>query len=159
MILVNLGTHNLNFDRLLYVLESLIKGKIILEEVVVITGYKKFKSEYMNVVGLLPQEEYEKIMKKSNLVISHGGVGSLLSAIKLNKKIIGVARLAEHKEAINNHQIEILEKFEEMGYLLYLKDIKDIKELILNTKSIKTKKFVSNTKDFNRKLNEYIKDF
>ena len=70
-------------------------------------------------------KKYQELSKKCNLFISHGGVGSIQTAL-LNKKIpIVIPRLKEYGEIINNHQLEICEILEKQkkiqNCLLYLK--------------------------------------
>ena len=55
-------------------------------------------------------------------MITHGGVGSILTGLRHNKKIIVAPRLAKHKEHVNDHQLQIINRFYEEGYILPLKD-------------------------------------
>ena len=82
MILVMLGTQNNSFHRLLEEIDRLIDKKIINEKVVVQAGYTKYSSDNMEIFSLIPQEELEKYQDNANLIITHGGVGSIIGSIK-----------------------------------------------------------------------------
>ena len=82
MILVVLGTQDKQFDRLLKAVDEEIELGNIKDRVVVQAGYTKYKSKNMEIFDLLPGPEFEKLMDEANLIITHGGVGTILSAIK-----------------------------------------------------------------------------
>lgn len=158
MILVILGTQDKTFPRLLEAVDKAIKDGKIKEEVIVQAGQTKYTSENMKIFDLLPTPEFEKLMDKADIIITHGGAGSILSAIKKNKKIIAAARLAEYKEHHNNHQKQIIEEFEKQGYLLELRDFDQLGKMIEKVKKFKPKKFVSNTKNMVKLIENYIED-
>lgn len=158
MILVTLGTQDKEFTRLLDALSKVIKNKKIKEEVIVQAGYTKYSSKDMKIFDLISPEELESLIKKCDLLITHGGVGSILTGIKNNKPIIAAARLKEYKEHTNNHQKQIIKEFEERGYLLELKDFDKLDELIIKAKKIKPKEFKSNTDKFIKNIEKYIEE-
>ena len=153
MILVTLGTQDKSFIRLLSILDKQIEAGLITEEVVVQSGYTKFESKHMLLIPYFAQDELDMYRNKASLIITHGGVGSILDGCKLGKKIIGVARLKEYKEHINDHQIEICEQFSRDGYILFARDLDNIPELIKASESFQPKKYVFD----NTKLIKHIK--
>ena len=110
MILVLLGTQNNSFHRLLEEIERLIENKVITEEVIVQAGYTKYTSENMKIFDFISKEELEELQEKADLIITHGGVGSILLSITKDKKVIAVPRLHQYEEHVNNHQKEIVER-------------------------------------------------
>ena len=81
MILVTLGTQDKSFERLLIEIEKLIDKKIIEEEVIVQAGYTNYSSDKMKVFDYLPKNEFEKMIKKCNYIITHGGVGTIFDGL------------------------------------------------------------------------------
>lgn len=130
MILVTLGTQDKDFSRLLRAVEKEIKNGTIKDKVVVQAGHTKFSSKVMEIFDFISGEELEQLIKKASLVITHGGVGSITTAIKYKKKIIAAARLKRYHEHTNDHQVQIIKKFAERGYLLELKDFHTLGSLI-----------------------------
>ena len=86
MILVTLGTQDKKFDRLLKAIDKEIENKNIKEKVIVQAGYTKYKSNNMEIFDLVSEEKLEKLIKQCDLLITHGGVGSILLGIRNNKK-------------------------------------------------------------------------
>ena len=84
MILVTLGTQDKNFSRLLDAVQKQINNGNIKEEVIVQAGCTKYKSEDMKIFDLLDQEEFKRLISECDLLITHGGVGSILTGLKNN---------------------------------------------------------------------------
>lgn len=158
MILVTLGTQDKDFSRLLKAIDKLIDKKVIKEKVIVQAGYTKYKSKNMQIFDLIDQEELENLTDKCSLLITHGGVGSILMGIKKNKKIIAAARLSKYKEHTNDHQKEIIKEFVKDGYIKELKNFNKLEEVIKETKKFKPKKFESNTNNFISLVDNYIEE-
>ena len=158
MILVVLGTQDKQFDRLLKAVDEEIELGNIKDRVVVQAGYTKYKSKNMEIFDLLPGPEFEKLMDEANLIITHGGVGTILSAIKKNKKIIAAPRLSKYKEHHNDHQKQIVEEFKKQGYLLEYDEDTNLGNILKQIKNFKPKKFKSNTNNMIKLLEDYINE-
>ncbi|MDD3048705.1 MAG: glycosyltransferase [Bacilli bacterium] len=156
MILVSLGTNDKSFIRLLKAVDDQIKKGNIKDKVIVQAGYTKYNTKNMEIFNLIPIDEWEELVKKADLIITHGGVGTILNGIQNNKKIIAAARLKEYDEHVNNHQLQIIENFVKLGYILELKDFSKLDEVLKASKKFKVKEFKSNTKNFVKVLENYI---
>ena len=158
MILVVLGTQDKDFSRLLKAVEREVQNGTIQDRVVVQAGQTHYESSCMEILDLLPAPEFEKLMDDADLIITHGGAGTILSAIKKGKKVIAAARLAKYGEHHNDHQKQIIGEFAKQGYLLELKDFQKLDKMIEKSKTFRPKKFVSNTKHMIKLLENYIDD-
>ena len=138
MILVLLGTQNNSFHRLLERIEKNIENGNIKEEVVVQAGYTKYESKTrkkkMKIFDTIPKKELDKLIEKANLVISHGGVGSMVTANQKGKKVIAVPRYKKYNEHVNDHQIDTIKIFEKKGYVLLAENVEDIDNALLQVK-------------------------
>ena len=144
MILVTLGTQDKQFTRLLKKIDELINKGIIKEKVIAQIGNTKYKSKKMDIHQFFLIDEYEKLIKECDILITHGGVGTIISGLQYNKKIIAVARLKEHGEHENNHQLEIIKEFANKKYLLDSTDLSVLEQNLLKTKNYKFDKYKSN---------------
>ena len=142
MILVTLGTQDKTFVRLLDEIDKLINKGIIKDKVIVQAGFTKYSSDNMEIFDLIPQDEFNNLMSKADLVITHGGVGNIISALEKNKKVIAVPRLAKYKEHINDHQTQIIAKFNALGYIIGLQDVDELENAFKKVKKFKPQKFV-----------------
>ena len=97
MILVILGTQDKEFPRLLKAVDREIKKGTIVDKVVVQAGQTRYESENMEIFDLLPAPEFDKLIDEADIIITHGGVGSILAAIKKNKKMILKMRVKKIK--------------------------------------------------------------
>ena len=156
MILVMLGTQDNSFERLLKEIEHLIETGIIQEEGIVQAGNTKFESKKMKIIDFVSQKELEEYINKSSYVITHGGVGSITEALKQNKRIIAVPRKEEYKEHVNNHQIQIVENFNEQGFIIGIQDVKELENAIKMIPNFKPNKYKSNTQNILKIIEEFI---
>lgn len=155
MILVLLGTQHNEFTRLLKEVENAITKGIIKEEVVVQAGFTKFKTDKMKVFDMIPKEELNNLIDKANLIITHGGVGSIIIALKKGKKVIAVPRLSRFSEHVNDHQKQIVEVFNEKKYLIGVQDVEDLSKAIEKSKTFIPEKYESD----NKKMLDIIENF
>lgn len=153
MILVTLGTQDQKFYRLLDALEnSKVKDKIIVQA----GGSSDYQSKKMEIFRFIDYKEMEKYIDEADLIITHGGTGSIIMPLQKGKKVIACARLEKYGEHINDHQKELVSVFAEEGYILEFSDGDNIDELIKKSKSFKPKKYVSNTENFIKNLKSII---
>ncbi len=134
MILVLLGTQNNSFHRLLEEIEKNVENGNINEEVIIQAGYTKFepktKKQQIKVLSTIPKVELDKLIEKANFVISHGGVGSMVTANQKGKKVIAVPRYKKYHEHVNDHQVETIEIFARKGYVIPVKNVEDLSQAL-----------------------------
>lgn len=158
MILVLLGTQNNSFHRLLEKMDELIKKGTIEEKVLVQSGYTRYESNNMRIFDLIPQEELEKYQEQADLIITHGGVGSIISSIKKGKKVIAVPRLHQYQEHVNDHQKQIVESFHKKGYIIGIQSVDDLEQAILEMQEFIPVKYETK-EDGNCKMLQIIENF
>lgn len=160
MILVTLGTQDKKFYRLIKEIDKLLEEKKIKEEVIVQAGCSdSYKSERMKIFNLIPIDEFDELLKKCNLLITHGGVGSILNGLKNNKKIIAVPRMKKFKEHVNDHQLQIVRNFSDEGYILKVENINTLYDVIKFSKKFKPKKYEENNENFVKNLSKEIDNY
>ena len=145
MIFVMLGTQNNSFHRLLEEVQKNIDNGNINEEVVVQKGYTKFESKDMTLFDEISQDKFNKLIDKADLIITHWGVGSIITSITKGKKVIAVPRLQKYGEHVNDHQLDIIESFNEKGYIIGLHDVSELGNALKKIKNFKPQKYVKNT--------------
>lgn len=156
MILVMLGTQNNSFHRLLEEIDKLIDIGKIQEEVIVQAGYTKYESKNMKIIDFLPNEELEKLEQQANCIITHGGVGSIIGSIEKGKKVIAVPRLKQYGEHVNDHQLDIVESFDKLGYIIGTADVSQLGETLQRIKEFEPKKYIQNTGNIIKIVEDFI---
>ena len=155
MIFVTLGTQDKSFKRLLEEIDKQIKLGNITDEVIVQSGYTNYKSDNMKIFKMIPMKEFDKYIKKCDLLITHAGVGSIMSGLINNKKVIAAPRLKKYKEHTNDHQLDIASSFKKDGYILTT-NIDDLDKILKEIQNFKPKKFKSNNKKFVKVIEDFI---
>jgi UDP-N-acetylglucosamine transferase subunit ALG13 len=110
MIFVTLGTHEQPFARALDLVAELeFEAE---EEVLVQYGATPARSDLSNVrwVDYLEWDALTHTMRSAEVVISHAGVGSTVTAIRAGKKPVVVPRLARFGEHVDDHQLQLAER-------------------------------------------------
>lgn len=157
LIFVTLGTQDKSFSRLLEAVQKQIDNGILKnEDIVVQAGYTKFESDDMKIFDMVSMEEFTNYIDKCDILITHGGVGSIIDGLKHNKKIIAAARLEKFKEHENDHQLQIVETFSDEGYILKLDNFDKLDLVLKEIKGFNPKKYASNNDIFCQKLKKYI---
>jgi beta-1,4-N-acetylglucosaminyltransferase len=59
-------------------------------------------------------KDIDTIMEESDLIISHAGSGSILSGLRMGKKMV----IIPNTKLMDNHQVELAEALNQDGYLL-----------------------------------------
>ena len=156
MILVTLGTQDKGFERLLNAIQKQIDNGNIKDDVVVQAGHTKFESKDMKIIDLIPFDEFDKLIENCDILITHGGVGSIITGLKNNKKVIAAARLAKFKEHTNDHQLQIVKNFSKKGYILSLENFDELDVLLKKVKTFVPNKYKSKTDEMIEIIKEYI---
>lgn len=155
MILVTLGTQQQQFTRLLdYIENSKIKDEIIVQ-----AGHTKYNSKKMKIFDFIDYDRMDEYVEKADLIITHGGTGSITGPLKKGKVVIACARKSEFGEHVDDHQEQIVDIFSEEGYILKLDENIKLSDLIKKCKTFTPKKFVSNTSKFVKKLENEINSY
>ena len=152
-----LGTQNNSFQRLLEEIDRLISKNVITEEVIVQAGYTQYqpKNEKMKIMDFMPIEELDTFEQKADFIITHGGVGSIVTSLEKGKKVIAVPRLHQYGEHVNNHQTEIVEKFNKSGNIIGIQSVEELEKAIKQVQEFEPKPYIEN----NHKMLELIENF
>lgn len=117
MIFVCLGTKRFSFNRLLEELDNLIEQNKIDNDVLAQIGQSTYIPKNYKYKRFMDPDEYENNVNKADIVITHGGTGAIVKALKAEKQIIAVPRLEKYGEHSDDHQLQIVSFFSENGYV------------------------------------------
>jgi UDP-N-acetylglucosamine transferase subunit ALG13 len=129
MIFVTTGTQ-IPFDRFIQAIDEIA---VQINETIIVQAFKsKYQPKHVQTFNFLEPNEFKKFIDEARLIISHAGMGSILSALEHEKPIIIFPRLASWGEHRNDHQMATAMKMNELGYVYVAYDKIQLKELILN---------------------------
>lgn len=156
MIFVTLGTQDKTFKRLLIDIDKAVDKYKIKDKIIVQAGFTKYQSKNMCIFDLLDKDDFDKYIKECDLLITHGGVGSIITGLKNNKKVIASPRLFKYNEHMNDHQVQIIKRFTDAGYILPYYEGDDLGKILEKSKDFKPKKYISNTDKMISLIKDYI---
>lgn len=161
MIFVTVGTHEQQFNRLVAEVDRLKKDQIIKDDVIIQTGYSDYipvACEYKQMMGY---DEMEKLFETADIVITHGGPGSIFGALKQFKVPIVVPRRSDLAEHVDMHQVEFTKYLQSKNNVLPVLNIEELEDKIVNYHKYieshsRTTSNVDNLKNFINKLNSVV---
>lgn len=140
MIFITLGSQKFQFNRLLKYMDKLIDEDVIQEEVLAQSGVSNYIPKNYSSKDFFKRIEFQDKMGEANIIVTHGGTGAIISALKNNKKVIAVPRLSEFEEHVDDHQMQIVEAFSSANYIMKASNYSELKQKM---KEIDNKKFDS----------------
>jgi UDP-N-acetylglucosamine transferase subunit ALG13 len=126
MILVTTGTNGSPFDRLLREIGNIKVD----EEIVVQHGPSALRPANATCVEYVRFPELVRLVRESRLVISHGGVGSILVATINGKHPLVVPRLARYGEVVDDHQHDLARRLERAQAVTLVEDPRRLPEIV-----------------------------
>jgi UDP-N-acetylglucosamine transferase subunit ALG13 len=122
MIFVTVGTSSTPFDRLVRAAEALGTS----EDVVVQHGPSRERPSGVRCVETVAVDEMEALMAAARVVVTHSGVGSVLGALAVGHSPVVVPRIAAYGEAVDDHQLELARRLDELGLVIAVEDVADL---------------------------------
>lgn len=156
MIFVTLGSQKFQFNRLLKELDELIENKKINNEIFAQIGYSDYTPKNYKYKKFVDRDEFKNIMSECDIVITHGGTGAIITAVKQKKKVIGIPRLAQYGEHVDDHQIQLVKEFEKAGIIKAVYNLNKLEEALKVVKKMKFSKYESNTNNIINDIEDYI---
>ena len=123
MILVLVGTNPYSFERLVAEVDRLAAEKKA--DFFVQLGNTPFEPSHCLFERFIDKDIILKKMAKADVIICHGGFGSIRDALATGKVPIVVPRLPEKSEC-NDYQVELVKELEEEGRIIAVYDINDL---------------------------------
>lgn len=130
MIFITIGTQE-PFDRLIEKMDQ-IAGQFPEIKFIAQTINSDYKTKYLTTVDFLNPQEFEKIFNEAKLIVSHAGMGTIISALSMKKPIIVVPRLVKFGEHRNEHQLSTANKMNELGYVRVAFDMIELENQLIN---------------------------
>ncbi len=145
MIFVTLGSQKFQFDRLLKKLDEMLEAGILTDEVFAQTGYSTYTPKHFTARDFMDRDTFAETMAKADMVITHAGTGAIVGAAKKGKKTVAVPRLCKYDEHVDDHQLQIVEQFADMGIIEPCWDTEDLPKAYAATREKTYVPYTSNT--------------
>lgn len=128
MIFVTVGSQKFQFNRLLKKIDDLIEEGVITEEVFAQTGASDYTPLNYAYENFLDRTTFAQKITECDKVITHGGTGVIIGSVKKGKKVLAVPRYAKYGEHVDDHQLQLLKQFDELGIILACYELEELGE-------------------------------
>lgn len=135
MIFVTVGTQ-LPFDRFVEIMDEFAsRGK---QKVVGQIGDGKFIPAHLEWKRFYDPDEMEELYDQAQIVVSHAGMGSIISCLRRKKTIIIFPRLKAYGEHRNDHQLDTVESLQGVQGVYAANTRQELDEMLNNFDSLDT---------------------
>ncbi|AAM05569.1 beta-1,4-galactosyltransferase [Methanosarcina acetivorans C2A] len=128
MIFVTVGSHYQGFDRLVKKMDE-IAGKID-EKVIMQIGNTKYKPVNAEYFEFAEYSKIQKLNSDARIIVSHAGVGSILTAFEQKTHLIIFPRLKRYNEVVDDHQLQIAKELAENPNVTVVNDVEGLEEAL-----------------------------
>ncbi len=156
MIFVTLGSQKFQFDRLLIKLDELVETGVIKDKITAQTGASTYVPKHYEYTQFMDREAFAETMDACSVVITHGGTGVIIGAVKKGKKVLAVPRLAKYGEHVDDHQLQLLKQFDELGIISACYEMDELGDYYGKLEQTRFRPYVSNTHVIIESIEEYL---
>ena len=146
MIFVAVGTQKFQFNRLLKAVDDLIEQGQLDRDVFAQIGHSDYVPKHYQFKDFISKDEFESCINRCDLLITHSGVATIITGLKLEKPVVVVPRFASYGEHVDDHQLDIARAFEMKKYVLCCYENDDLLEKINKCKDFQFDEYVSQQK-------------
>jgi len=125
MIFLTVGTQ-FPFDRLVKAVDEAAGTNGFDEKIVAQIGDSSYCPENFEAAPSVEKAVFDRYFNKADSIISHAGMGTITMALDHRKPLLVMPRLKKYGEVVNDHQLAIAKKFEQLGYLLVAYGAEDV---------------------------------
>jgi UDP-N-acetylglucosamine transferase subunit ALG13 len=156
VILVSVGTQ-LPFDRLIRAVDewALERRRA---DVVAQIGPSHYVPQAIDAFPFMEQDRFFELQSKCSVMVSHAGMGSIITALELGKPIIILARDHKRNEHRNGHQIDTFRQFAHYPGVYAADDENHVRELLDQCDTMTAVPTIDHSapREFIDKLSHYI---
>lgn len=156
MIFITLGSQKFQFDRLLKKVDDLVEQGIISDKIIAQIGASEYIPKHYEYVKFMDREKFAETIDQCSVVITHGGTGVIIGAVKKGKKVIAVPRLAKYGEHVDDHQLQLLQQFDDLKIICACYDLDKLDDYYQELEQMEFRPYVSNTQVIIDSIDEYL---
>lgn len=156
LIFITVGSQKFQFNRLLRAVDDFVASVTIKDDVFAQTGYSDYEPQHYEYKQFLNRDEFAEMEGKADIIITHGGTGAIIGAVKKGKKVVAVPRLAKYGEHVDDHQLQLIAQFTKSNLISSCENLDELGDVL---KEVQTKEFdcyQSNTEKYIDAIGSYI---
>lgn len=151
------GVVEFDFSRILKIVDEMCsEGLLDPKTTRAQTGHCSYVPHNFESYRFAPGETFHEDILNADAIITHGGVGTLVYALKAGKKVITFPRLKIYGEHLDNHQLDICTAFTQKGYCLMATNKEELCDCVKKIKDFSPKPFSSDNSMMSKILTDFI---
>ncbi|WP_278246513.1 PssE/Cps14G family polysaccharide biosynthesis glycosyltransferase [Butyrivibrio sp. VCB2006] len=123
-----MGTQKFQMNRLVKAVDELAAQ--MTEEIFVQRGWSDYTPTNCGYTDFMDVDEYNKKIAECSVLITHAGVGTIISGINAKRPIVVVPRKNKYAEHVDDHQCQIANAFSSKGCVLCCEEVTELKDYI-----------------------------
>jgi UDP-N-acetylglucosamine transferase subunit ALG13 len=130
VIFLTVGTHE-PFDRLVRCVDEWCAKQVVDCEIFgQITKRAEYQPRHFKAVPSLDPVEYQKQFSAADFIVSHAGMGSIITALSVQKPIVILPRRGHLQETRNDHQFATAQRFKSRPGIFVAQDEAELPEIL-----------------------------
>jgi UDP-N-acetylglucosamine transferase subunit ALG13 len=129
MIFLTVGTQ-LPFDRLVSVVDNWAKYNKT-TKVIAQIGDSSLNPQNMECSASMTAPEFKACCEASDIIVSHAGMGTILTGLDLGKQVVILPRLASLGEHRNDHQLATAKQFKHLPLIHAVFDSNQLSDVLI----------------------------
>lgn len=157
MVFIAVGTQSFQLNRLLKAVDDLVEQGILKDQVFAQIGHSDYVPQHYEYKDFLSKDDFHAYVSDCDLLITHGGVATIVAALKLDKRVVVYPRLAKYGEHVDDHQFQIAETFSYKNLVLMCGEKDDLGEIVKRAGTHQFSKYVSQREMVTKTIRDYLK--
>jgi len=143
-------------NRLVKLIDDLAGSGRLDMPVVAQIGSSDYEPRNIEFYSFLDKKEFDRFISDAQIIITQGGVGSIMTALKCKKPVIVVPRLKKYGEHVDDHQRELALAFAKKDFVLVCDDRDNLEVLIKQCEDKVFSEYISRTNEITQIINSYL---
>jgi UDP-N-acetylglucosamine transferase subunit ALG13 len=137
-VFVVVGNARQPFRRLLEAVDDLAGTPLLRgSHVVLQTGHdREFEAVHCDQQDFFPPPRFEELMARADVVICHGGNGTIFDALRAGKRPVVMPRRRQYGEHLNDHQLDLVRAFNSERRIFAAYEPEELPEAVRQARSV-----------------------
>lgn len=157
MIFLTVGTQ-FPFDRLVKAVDQAVSNNKCDGQIFAQVGVTSYRPKNFEAVPWLDKTLFDKRLSEADGIISHAGIGTITMALENRKPLLVMPRLRKYGEVVNDHQLAIARRFEQLGYLLVAYGQEDLPKTIEQLKTFVPRRRETQREAVSGRIAQFLKE-
>lgn len=144
------------FDRLVKAVDALLEQSYFHEEFFAQIGNTLYTPKFMAWTANLNRTDFSDRLRSADAVISHAGMGTIISCLEMGKPLLVMPRKVRYRELVSDHQVGTAEKFMNRGDILVAHDTDELPDRIIQLRTFKPHIIHDNLQKVINYIEQYI---